>query len=395
MKYLHPDNKDKEDKDWRLPENREQGFLLWLDWRLTYNDLDHYMPANTYRDATGDKSPTKKPMTEEQALWYSLIFGCTYQTEMAWAIYWNFPNLLEIDYKEINEWNVQYLDKQRYARDTKYNKGRIAEQVKSMQELIMPYGSIRAWVDNQLVDDPNKSFFNMFDEAQKIYKYGRMTTWLFCQSLKETANIPLEPSTMLATDRSNWSVRSGLCYLKGWDNLLESKGAKLSSDDMENVHREEKNIYAKAKDNLSGKNSKILTNFLLESHLCQYKKLMLGGDYGGHSSGDHYSRGLYLKEKWTNVVNYDAFFEDAVAKHHPIVQKKRESLALRNLCKKTGQMINLHEDYPFMPDMYKETGMNPNWFYERGAYEKEAVKCIDAYQAKMAGQPKGLEVFYN
>ena len=315
MNYLHPQNRDIPFVDWRSPEKRKQGFLLWLDWRLTYNDLDHYMPANIYRDATGDKSPTGKPMTEEQTLWYCLIFGCTYQTEMAWAIYWNFPDFWKIDIDEMQKWNVETLDKQRYARDTKYNKGRIAEQVASMQKIIGPFGSIRKWIDAALVDDENQSFINMFIEASKIYKYGRMTTWLFLQALYETANISVKPDTMLATDSSNWSVRSGLLYLYNRDDIIEAKTKKkISKDDMKFVGSVEQDLYAESREYISEHNRGVFSNFLLESHLCQYKKLMLGGDYGGHSSGDHYSRGSWLAEQWGGVVNYDVFFEEVIPK---------------------------------------------------------------------------------
>jgi len=380
MNYLHPQNRDIPFVDWRSPEKRKQGFLLWLDWRLTYNDLDHYMPANIYRDATGDKSPTGKPMTEEQTLWYCLIFGCTYQTEMAWAIYWNFPDFWKIDIDEMQKWNVETLDKQRYARDTKYNKGRIAEQVASMQKIIGPFGSIRKWIDAALVDDENQSFINMFIEASKIYKYGRMTTWLFLQALYETANISVKPDTMLATDSSNWSVRSGLLYLYNRDDIIEAKTKKkISKDDMKFVGSVEQDLYAESREYISEHNRGVFSNFLLESHLCQYKKLMLGGDYGGHSSGDHYSRGSWLAEQWGGVVNYDVFFEEVIPKHHPIVQRKRESLALRDLCKKTGQLVNMHEDYDYLPNMYLETGMNPDWFFEKDTHEAKAVNCIDNY----------------
>ena len=112
---------------------------------------------------------------------------------------------------------------------------------------------------------------------------------------------------------------------------------------------------------------------------------MLGGDYGGHSSGDHYSRGSWLAEQWEGVVNYDAFFEDAITRHHPLVQKKRESPALRDLCKKTGQLINVHEDYDYLPNMYLETGMNPDWFFERDIHEVKSVNCINNYAANLFG----------
>jgi len=377
MKYIHPDNKDKPFIDWRSFDKREEGFFMWLDWRLKWSDLDHYMPANTYRDATGVKSPTGAPMTKEQSLWYCLIYGCTYQTEMAWVIYWNFPNFWEIDIDEMQRWNVENLDRQRYARDTKYNKGRIAEQVKSMREVIKPYGTIQNWVESHLDTDENKSFENMFEAAFKIHKYGRMTTWLFTQALHETGGMPIKPNTMLATHESNWSVRSGLCYLYGLDDIIEAKTKqKLSADDMNKVRDAELDVCAKAAERVS---FPLFSNFLLESHLCQYKKLMLGGDYGGHSTGDHYSRASWLAERWKGEVNFDAFFEDAMKQYNPVVQRKVESKALRDLCKKTGQLINMHDDYDFLPNMYKETEMNPDWFYTKDN-EKRAIEYIDNYK---------------
>ena len=86
MRYLHPDNADKPFVNWRNPEVRLDGFLRWLKWRMRWCDLDHYACNNAYRDADGVMSPTGTPMTTEQTYWFSLIFGMTYQSEMAWVI---------------------------------------------------------------------------------------------------------------------------------------------------------------------------------------------------------------------------------------------------------------------------------------------------------------------
>lgn len=362
---------------------------MWLDWRMLFNDLDHYAFANGYRDADASSSPTGKPMTDEQVLWYCLIYGTTYQTEMAWTIYYQFPNFEKINLKELTEWNLATLARQRYAKDTKYNKGRIVEQVESMQKLISPYGSIRQWVNKNTLKDGESNFEQMYAEANKIHKYGRMTSWLFCQSLFETAGINVRPRTMLATDPSNWSVRSGLCYLYNREDLIEAKSdKKLSKDDLYDISVMEHDVYQAAWNYICGKNKPMFSNFLLESHLCQYKKLMLGGDYAGHSSGDHWSRGSWLAERWNKEVNYDAFFHDAIPKHHPLVQRKIESKALRDLCMKTGQLINMHGEYPELPNMYLEIGLDPDWFFEKEKYEAVSKRLIDEYAAKQFGYPK-------
>lgn len=366
--YKHIENKEKPYVDWRNPEKREEGFLRWLKWRMKWSDLDHYAINNTYRDTI--KSPTRKPMTKEQAYWFSLIFGMTYQSEMAWTIYYNFPDFWSIDLDKLQKWNVDNMARQKYARDTKYNKGRITEQVQSLQKIIGPYSSIEKYFEEHMGYNEEDSFHSVFDSILKFHKYGRMTAWITCQLLHETCDLQIKPKTVMATHPSNWSVRSGLMYVYNHDNKIEAKveDVTFSQSDIKMIEKNEIELYNKALEYLNDE-FPIFSNYLLESHLCQYKKLMLGGDYAGHSSGDHVSRALWLKEKWEEV-DFSSFFEDAIKKHHPLVRGKRECKPLRDFCMLTGQLINMHNDFDDLPNMYLEANINPDWMYEQEDHNK-------------------------
>lgn len=377
MKYTHKDEKNKPYIDWREPEFRIEGFLRWLKWRMRWGDLDHYVCNNSYRDATGIMSPTGLPMTKEQQYWFSLIFGMTYQSEMAWVIYWNFPNFWDIDFDKLTEWNLNNMEIQKYAKDTKYNKGRIVEQVKSLREIIAPYGTIENFFNNDLSGDPSKDFYLTFNKCLSFYKYGRMTAWITCQTLFETAGLYIKPESVLATDPSCWSVRKGLLYLYNKVDDAYEDTAKLTEEEIIWIKEKEKELYDLSLNYIDDDNREIFSNFLLESHLCQYKKLVLGGDYAGHSSGDHVSRALWLKERWEHV-NFDAFFTIAVKRHSPLVSGNRESKPLRDLCKLTGQMINLHEDFDDMPNMYNELDIDPSWL-KTSDFDKIILKKIADY----------------
>ena len=383
--YLHPDNKSKPFVDWRDPSRRMDGFLRWLKWRMDWCDLDHYLCNNTYRDTK--HSATKKPMTEEQRYWFSLIFGMTYQSEMAWVIYNEFPNFSEIDLEKMQEWNVKNMARQKYARDCKYNKGRITDQVASMKEIIGPKSSLKDYFQNLVQQNEHDTFTKVYSEVNdKFYKFGRMTSWLVCQILFETADFPAMPKTMLASHPSSWSVRSGLMYAYNRDDLIEAKdkSLKLTQNDIEWVDYKEQELFDKAKSYLGAKHEKIFSHYLLESHLCQYKKLMLGGDYAGHSSGDHVSRANWLSNRWPEV-DFHAFYNEVVQGHHELVRGKSECKALRNLCAHTGQMINMHQDYDDMPDIYKEMEIDPAWVDEEKTGEKKILNQIVAY-----GETQGL-----
>lgn len=399
MNYLHPDNQGKKYVDWRLPENRKEMFFRWLGWRVRWNDLDHYGVTNSYRDATGDKSPTGAPMTEEQRYWMALIFGMTYQSSMAWTIYWKFPNFWEIDLDEMQAWNVANLPRQRYARDTKYNKGRITDQTASLRKMIEPYGSIKNFFERFLVADEHSSFEACYEAVNGFYKYGRMTSWLTCQNLFEVCGLPIRPKTVLATDPSNWSVRSGIMYLFNKENMVEAKSEEkvvFTKEDKVWIKDTELALYDEALSYIDKDKRSVFSNYLLESHLCQYKKLLTGGDYGGHSSGDHVSRCIWLRDRWPEV-NYGAFFEDAVQLHHPLVRMNRESPALRKLCQLTGQVINMHTDPDFqdLPDMYKELDLDRAVLSDP-ANDPIVVEKLKNYLDRIEGKaPSGSDDVFN
>lgn len=375
MKYLHQDNRHLQFVDWRLPENRMEGFLRWLKWRLDWSDLDHYAVNNAYRDHAN--------MTQEQQFWYATIFGMTYQSEMAWVIFNSFPDFAKIDIKDVEKWNDDNYTRQMYARDTKYNKGRIAEQVKSIQEVVKPFGTLTNFYESLLKATEHASYESVFNGVQLFQKYGRMTAWITAQVLFETAGLPAKPDTVLATDPSSWSVRSGLMYLYAKDNKIEAKdkSVRFTEEEMTEVAALEKDLWAKCEAYLCGAHSEIFSNYLVESHLCQYKKLMLGGDYAGHSSGDHFSRAQRLGELWPEV-DFAPFYSMMGVKYHPLVRSKPENKILRDLTCQTGQMINMHDDFPDMPNMYKELGITSANINDETPQGKAFLKnVIDRYAA--------------
>lgn len=383
--YLHEDNKDLPYRDWRSPENRMEGFLRWLKWRLKWNDLDHYCVNNTYRDAYG--------MDQEQKYWYSTIFGMTYQSEMAWIIFNYFPDFGKIEMADVERWNDDNYDRQLYARDTKYNKGRLPEMVASIKKVVEPYGSLTNFYEENICDSEHETFEKTFEAIMRFHKYGRMCSWITCQALYETANFPAAPNTMLATDSSNWSVRSGLMYLYGLDDKIEAKNKDLTltSQDLELIEENEKDILKRSEEYLEGKHKKIVSSYLVESHLCQYKKLMLGGDYPGHSSSDHQSRAARLSEDWPEI-DYSPFYKMVETEYHPNVRGADENRTLRHFTKKTGQMINMSTEFSDMPNMYKELGISTDLTSEAEPHKMKVLdQRISEYAAKQSSNEDIVE----
>lgn len=375
-------------KDWRLTENRQELFFKWLDWRLKGGGIDHYLWNEGYCSTA--KSPTGKPMDEEQRYWYAFLFGMTYQSSMAWIFYWNFPSFSDLNMADLDKWNRETMPRQKFATDTRYNKGHIVRIVQSFQEFVNTHGqgSIKKAFEKFLVEDETQSYHNVNAEIQKLYKFGRMTGWLFSQCLAETCNLPIRPDTLFVNDPGNTSVWNGLMFFNGQDHRTVGEhyaNYKPTASDRGDATKWERELMAMAKDRID---DKYLTYFTLETHLCQCKKLFVGRDYPGQNTGDAVNRYLDFQEKWPEI-NFDGFADIVDAKIYPEIRWMRESKSLMKLFEATGSPINMHVRYPEMPNMYEVLGIKPEWLRTDEVDEQLIKSKIEQY-----GKSQGLENFF-
>jgi hypothetical protein len=387
MKFLHPDNQGKLWVDWRLPENRKEMFFRWFNWRLEGKNIDHYMWNLAYMKTA--KSPTGKPMTRKEKLWYSYLFGTTYQSSMAWTFYWHFPDPTKVSMTELDKWNRETMPLQKFATDTRYNKGHVVKMWKSFLDWVEKrgHGDVEAAFDWALVDDETESFHRMTEEIRSLHKFGRMTGWLFAQCLYECADLPIKPDTMYTDDPGNVSVWNGTCYFQAREHMTVGKppkfaGYKPTPQDRASFKSFEQELMAQARDKIADQT--FLSYFTLETHLCQFKKLNVGFDYPGQNVGDAVNRYHELKALWPNV-DYSAMAE---AIDGPDMFEKirwhRESKALMHLFHSTGQPINMDNLYPDLPDMAKEMAVSPDLLLEEGN-EGVIRGKIDTYEQALTG----------
>lgn len=377
-------------KDWRLNENRDELFFRWFDWRLKGGGIDHYLWNNGYRDTA--HSVTGAPMTEDQRFWFAYLFGMTYQSSMAWIFYQTFPDYDKLDFAELDRWNRGTMARQKFATDTRYNKGHIVKMVQSFQEFVnrRGQGSIKRAFYDCLVDDETQSYHNVNEEIQKLYKFGRMTGWLFSQALAETCDLPIRPDTMFINDPANVSVWNGLHFLNNAENKTVGEhyaNHKPTPQDRAQAAKWEQELMAKARDRIS---DKYLSYFTLETHLCQCKKLFVGRDYPGQNTGDAVNRYIDFKEKWPEI-NFQGFADTVDQKIYPAIRWNRESKALMKLFEATGSPINLHEQYPEdMPNMYEILDIKREWLFDpEGKFEPMIAERIANY-----GKAGTLEDFF-
>lgn len=337
-------------------------------------------------------------MTRAQKLWYSYLFGTTYQSSLAWIFYQHFPEPMSIDWGELDKWNRATMPRQRFGTDTRYNKGHVVRMWRSFVEWVEKEGGgdIEEAFDKFLVDDPTESYHNINAQIRTWFKFGRMTSWLTAQCLYEGAGLPIAPDTMFTDDPGNQSVWNGTCYFWSMEHMTVGKqpkfaGYKPTSQDRSAFLKLEKELMAEAQDRISSKED--LSYFTLETHLCQFKKLNVGYDYPGQNVGDAVNRYREFARLWPEV-DFSAMAEVIDGPHmFEVIRWHRESKALFPLFQKTGQPINMHNLYPDLPDMSKELGLESEHLLEEG-FEGVVAGKVEDYARRVNGGPSdALEMF--
>lgn len=249
--------------DYRLRENRREGFIRWYAWSLKFKDCDPAVWVTNYLNR-------RYQHNDEQRLWFCWLYGNTYHLPTAWILLNEFPDFELATTDRITEWNTENYKRLRYQTDTKWNKGHLPAMFESYQRFI-GNNTQREKLNSLCGNTPENSFDNLWNEMKSnLYKFGRYSTWFYLQHLKNTANVNLEPTNLMLNDYSgSRSHRNGLLLALGLDNQVDKKLTQIESNSLET---EAKYILEETKSRFPYLNPNI-SFFTLETALCSFKKL--------------------------------------------------------------------------------------------------------------------------
>lgn len=343
------------DRDWKALRNREELFFRYFKWRVSVHDLDHGHYCKTLTE----------DMTDQQKCWFSFLFGMTYRTPQAYAYWWTFNNLDDINLNELKKWNADNWKRTTYGTDARYNKGHFYDQVKSIMDWKGKYslhGKIKSLISD---NDPRENFESLFEGICEVHKYGRMTAWITCQCLYDTLSLNIDFDNVFirspASDSGMQSIWNGYCVMKGYGHMLLGKYAetnyKVTETDLEVVSKDIMRYRDKAQE-YAGHSVDV---FKWESIWCQFKRLFnkeKTREYPGHSSGDAASRYTYYREFWPEVNWYK--FRKALLSQPGIIRGQTYRNDYNYIFGETGLLLNIHEMYQDMPNAYQKLELDPN-----------------------------------
>jgi hypothetical protein len=249
--------------DYRLKENRREAFIRWYAWSLKYDDCDPAVWATNYLNERYEHN-------DEERIWLAWLYGNTYQLPTAWVLKNEFPDFELATVDRITQWNTANYKRLRYQTDTKWNKGHLPEMFASYQKFI-GNRSQREVLESYYGDTEEQSFDNLWETLKgSLHKFGRYSTWFYMQHLKHTANIRINPtSLMLDQYDGSRSHRNGLLYALGCEDLVDRK---LTVQEYARLESESASIILEMKSRFPELISQ-LDYFTMETCLCSFKKL--------------------------------------------------------------------------------------------------------------------------
>lgn len=249
--------------DYRLEDNRLEGFIKWYAWSLHYKDCDPAIWMMNYLNKRFEHN-------SEQRLWLCWLYGNTYYLPTAWVLFNEFPDYELATVDRLEWWNTANYKRLRYQTDTKYNKGHLPAMFASYQKVIGKRLQ-RDVLESQYGHNERQNFDSLWTFINKhFHKFGRYTTWFYMQALKHTADIIIEPTSLMLKDyEGSRSHRNGLCYAVNYDGWVDSRLDAINYADLEDRAKGIMDVTKTLFPHLSQE----IDAFTLETALCAYKKL--------------------------------------------------------------------------------------------------------------------------
>jgi hypothetical protein len=249
--------------DYRLAENRKEAFIRWYAWSLKYDDCDPAIWATNYLN-------NRYEHNDEQKLWLCWLYGNTYYLPTAWVLMNEFPDFELATVDRMTEWNTANYKRLRYQTDTKWNKGHLPTMFASYQQFI-GNKTQREVLESYYGNNEEENFDNLWQSVKSgLHKFGRYSTWFYLQHLKHTADIRINPTSLMLDDYDgSRSHRNGLLYALGLENDLDRK---LTAGEYANLESQAYEILCETKARFPELSSSI-DYFTMETCLCSFKKI--------------------------------------------------------------------------------------------------------------------------
>jgi len=249
--------------DYRLKENRREAFIRWYAWSLKYDDCDPAVWCTNYLHKRYEHN-------DEERIWFAWLYGNTYQLPTAWVLKNEFPDFELATVDRITNWNTTNYKRLRYQTDTKWNKGHLPAMFESYQNFI-GNKTQREKLESYYGDNEKQNFGNLWGVLKgQLHKFGRYSTWFYIQHLKHTADIIVEPTSLMLDDYDgSRSHRNGLLYALGQEDDVDRK---LTASEYARLEVYSNGIIEEMKDRFPELMDQI-DFFTMETCLCSFKKI--------------------------------------------------------------------------------------------------------------------------
>jgi len=249
--------------DYRLPENRREAFIRWWVWSIKYDDCDPAVWCTNYLNKRYEHN-------DEQRLWLCWLYGNTYYLPTAWILMNEFPDFELATVDRMEQWNTANYKRLRYQTDTKWNKGHLPAMFESYQKFIGDRTQ-REVLESYYGDNEKANFTNLWNVLKNnLHKFGRYSTWFYLQHLKHTADIRIDPTSLMLDDYDgSRSHRNGFVMAIGRDDWYDTKLSPAEYGYLESAAWE---IVQEARSRFP-EISEDLNFFTMETCLCSFKKI--------------------------------------------------------------------------------------------------------------------------
>jgi hypothetical protein len=247
--------------DYRLNENRREGFLQWWVASTAALDVDPSMFMMRYLNERFEHSI-------EEKLWLSWLFH-TYLLPTTWALKMEFPDEELASVERFELFVNENYSRLRHERDTKWSRGHLAAMYNSYHNWVGK-GSQAEKFNKLCQGSPEENFNVLWKEFNGLFKIGRYTAFFLLQTYKQTCGVPIESPSLFLNDYSgSKSHRNGLCLAAGKDEWVDQK---LTAAEYQWLEGFGTDLIVEAKDRWP-EFAEEFDRFTLETIACSYKKL--------------------------------------------------------------------------------------------------------------------------